>query len=297
MPGTQADGVKIMAEGYDFIEAPRVNANGDLWFSDLNGGGVYRKRAGFAVETMLPDRQWVGGILFDKSGKVLCGGRGGIVALDPDSGATVPVLSELEGVPIIAVNDMEGDGRGGFFAGTIDFVAIMETGETPSPGSFFHFSADGKVTVLRRDVLASNGIATSPCGKWLYHSETTRGVWRYPIGDHGMPGAGTLLVEEADSDGLAVDSEGNLWLACWSTGRLVHYAPDGTRLQALTFPFPHVVSVAFDPQDRYRLYIATGGNADAPNAGAVLRMEVAVPGLPGPLTKLAILDDRSGEGS
>lgn len=297
MSGTQATGFQIMAEGFSFIEAPRVTADGDLWFSDLNSGGVYRKRAGRTVETMLPDRQWVGGLLFDQSGLLLCSGRGGIVALDPRSGATIPVLTEIEGAPIIAVNDMEGDGRGGFFAGTIDFDAIMERGETPSPGTFFHFSASGKVTVLRRDVFASNGIAASPCSHWLYHSETSRGIWRYPLTEDGLPGAGTLLVEEEDSDGIAADSEGNLWLACWRSGRLIHYAPDGKVLQTLIFPYPHIVSVAFGSENPNRLFITTGGNADAPDAGALLSMEVAVSGLAGPHTKLDLLTNWSGGGT
>ena len=297
MRSTPVTDFEVIAEGYDFIEAPRVTADGDLWFSDLNGGGVYRKRTGKPVETMLPARQWVGGLLFDDSGKVICGGRGGIIALDPESGSTQSVLSELEGEPIIAVNDMEGDGCGGFFAGTIDFVAIMEKGETPSPGKFFHFSADGRITVLRRDVFASNGIATSPCGRWLYHSETSRGIWRYPLGENGLPGPGKLLVEEEDSDGLAIDREGNLWLACWSTGRLVQYAPDGIALQTLTFPYPHIVSIAFDEGSPDTLCIATGGNADAPAKGAVLTLKVAVPGLPGPHTRLEILAGRAGHES
>ena len=289
MQPVPADNFEIIAEGYDFVEAPRISSEGDLWFSDLNGRGVYRKRPGCAVETILPDRQWVGGMLIDRSGQVICGGRDGIIAIDPDGGQTRSILSRIEGEPVIAVNDMEGDGQGGFFAGTIDFVAIMERGEEPSPGKFFHYSAEGEVTVLRRDVFASNGIATSPCGTWLYHSETSRGIWRYPLTDNGLPGPGALLVSEEDGDGLAVDRDGNLWLACWSTGRLMHYSPDGAALKALTFPYPHVVSVCFGAAERDSLYITTGGNTDVPKGGAVLRMRVDVPGLAGPQTRLVAL--------
>ncbi|KHK93625.1 gluconolaconase [Novosphingobium malaysiense] len=235
---------------------------------------------------MLPDRQWVGGMVFDESGDVICGGRDGIVALDPHTGETRSILTEVDGKPVIAVNDMEADGRGGFFAGTIDFVSIMEKGEPPAPGAFFHMSAEGDVTVLRRDVFASNGIAFSPCGKWLYHSETSRGIWRYPLADNGLPGAGDLLVSEEDGDGLAVDREGNLWLACWSTGRLMHYSPEGAALQALSFPYPHIVSIAFGASDPTSLYIATGGNEDVRKAGAVLRMKVEVAGLAGARSSL-----------
>lgn len=290
METVAATGFEVIAEGFDFIEAPRVAPEGDVWFSDLTGLGVYRKRAGHPVETMLPGRQWVGGMVFDESGQVLCGGRGGIIALDPRTGRTTPVLAELEGQPIIAVNDMEADGRGGLYAGTIDFVSIMEKGEAPAPGTFFHMAADGRITVLRRDVFASNGIAFSPCGRWLYHSETTQGIWRYALDEAGVPALpGELLVREEEADGLATDSEGGLWLACWNSGRLVRHAADGTVLQTLTFPYPHIVSIAFGAADPHALYIATGGNAEVPAAGAVLRLTVEVAGLPGARSRLEAL--------
>lgn len=284
---------EAIAHGFEFIEAPRVSPDGDIWFSDLSGRGVYRVRPGHEVEAMLPERQWVGGILFDESGHVLCSGRDGIVALDPATGETATLLSEIEGEPVIAVNDMEGDGRGGFFAGTIDFVSIFETGRTPSPGKLFHVSVAGDVTVLRRDVFASNGIALSPCGEWLYHSETSRGIWRYPLGADGMPGQGSLIVELPDSDGLAADAQGGLWVACWETGRLLHYDAQGACVHEHTFPQPHIVSLDFGADDPSFLTISTGGNADHPHAGAVLRMKVDVPGLPGAVTRIGSLEERT----
>lgn len=280
---------EIVAQGFDFIETPRVSEQGDLWFSDLTGKGVYRQSPGQDPKVVLPGRQWVGGMLFDRSGQVLCSGRGGIVTIDPQTGGTCDFLTEIEGTPLVAVNDMEADGQGGFYAGTIDFIAIFETGGRPAPGLFFHMSALGEITILRRDVAASNGIAASPCGKWLYHVETGRGLWRYPVDGIAVPGEGRLLVELPDGDGLAVDAAGNLWLACWNTARLLMLSPEGTCIKAMAFPYPHIVSVVFGADDPTSLYVATGGNAAAPRSGAVLRMKVDVPGLPGPLTQLQSL--------
>lgn len=290
MQTTIASDFEIIAQGFKFIEAPRISPQGDIWFSDLIAGGVYRKRVDHDIELMLPGRSWVGGLLLDESGAVLCGGRGGIVILDPQTGRTRELLSQIEGQPIIAVNDMEGDGRGGFFAGTVDFVSIFENGAKPSAGLFFHMSDQGEVTVLRRDVVASNGIAASPCGRWLYHSETSRGIWRYPLGPSHMPGIGELLITLEDSDGLAVDSMGHLWVACWESGRLARFAADGTWLDALSFPYPHIVSIAFALDDLTNLYITTGGNSDATAAGAVLRIRTKVAGVPGPRTRLRGLE-------
>lgn len=292
LPDNRAPEFEIIAEGFDFLETPRIAANGDLWFSDLTGTGVFRQRPGMAPEAMLPGRQWVGGMLFDRSALILCSGRGGIVAFDPASGKARDLLTELDGRPIGAVNDLEGDGQGGFFGGTIDFVSIFETGARPTPGTFFHMSAQGAVSVLRRDVIASNGIAASPCGKWLYHVETGRGIWRYPLDADVLPGLGELFIALQDGDGLAVDTAGYLWTACWSTARLLRFAPDGSCIAAMTFPYPHVVSIAFGADDPSFLYITTGSNAQTPHVGAVLRMKVDTPGLPGPATNLSFLEGR-----
>lgn len=281
---------ETLAEGFEFVEAPRVSPEGDVWFSDLTGGGVFRKRPGQKVETMLQGRLWVGGIVFDNSGKVLCSGKGGIIALDPETGAVTTVLDTLEGKPIIAVNDMEGDGRGGFFAGTIDFDAILARGETPEPGQFFHMDVAGRITILRRDVFATNGIALSPCGRWLYHSETSKGVWRYPMSDDGLPGDGILLASLDDSDGLALDAEGCLWVACWASGTLVRISADGERLGTFSYGFPHLVSLAFDSVDACRLYVSTGGNAEAPAKGGVIAVNLDVEGLCGAPTSLDMLE-------
>lgn len=289
METTVTDRFEVVAEGYQFVEAPRVSPEGDIWFSDLTGTGVHRKRAGQAAETMLPGRQWVGGIVFDESGMVLCSGRDGIVAFDPTTGKTCAILPAIEGSPVVAVNDMEADGRGGLFAGTIDFASIFETGGAPGPGLFFHMSPAGEVTVLRRDVVASNGIAMSPCGGWLYHSETLRGIWRYPLDGSGLPGTGDLLIEMEDSDGMVADAKGNLWVACWRTGKLMQFSAGGAVLQTLSFPYPHIVSLDFGAADASSLYISTGGNAEHPGAGAILRMAVDVPGQPGARTRLDML--------
>ncbi len=281
-----------LAAGYGFVEAPRGAPDGAQWFSDLYGACVYRRDAHGIVQAMLTGRDWVGGIVLDASGHVLCGGRGGIVALDPATGQTRTVLDAIEGEPIIAVNDMEGDGHGGLYGGTIDFVSIMEQGAAPAPGRFFHMDAHGNATVLRRDVVASNGIGFSPCGRWLYHSETSRGVWRYPL-EGGKPGTPELFIPLADSDGMVVDRDGGLWLACWESGKLLRFNDGGNQTHCLTCPYPHIVSVGFEQTDPTSLLVSTGGNATVSGGGALLRLKVDVPGMAEHPSALIMLENAS----
>lgn len=265
-----------IATGYSFAEAPRVADDGTVYFSDLLGGGYFRCRPGQAVDTILPDRVWIGGAVLDVSGSIVCGGKGGLVRLDPDTRRTTPILSEIEGQPVVAVNDIEADASGGIFGGTVDFVAIFERGEVPTNGQLFYLAPDGKVRVLREGLVASNGLGFSPDGRRLYHSESTRGIWVYPLGADGMPGAPELFAKLDDCDGLVVDSEGAVWIACWRSAELHRFRPDGTLERTVSLPFANLVSVAFGGADLNQLYVSTGGMDE--KKGGVVRMRVDVPG-------------------
>ena len=182
------DDFTSLATGYQFVEAPRVEDDGTLWFSDLTGTGYYRQRPGQPVETVLADRQWIGGAVMTEDGAIICGGRGGMAWIYAATGETTPLLSEIGGEAIIAINDMEADRHGGIYGGTIDFISIMELGVAPQLGKLFYLSPDGTLRILRDDVFVSNGIGFSPDGRHMYHSEKSVGIWRYPLDPNGSPG-------------------------------------------------------------------------------------------------------------
>ena len=82
-----------------------------------------------------------------------------------------------------------------------------------------------------------------------------------------------------DCDGLAVDSDGGVWVACWQTARILRYRPDGVLDRTITLPFPHLVSLAFGGADMTDVYVTTGGNIEHPGRGGVVRIKSDVPGL------------------
>ena len=273
---------EVLASGYQFVEAPRVDDSGAVYFSDLLAGGFYRRTTDGEIRHFIADRKWIGGIVLNADGTVICSGRGGIVRLDVETGRLQPVLSELAGEAIDAVNDIEADASGALYGGTIDFTSILGRGTTPRPGVFFRIDPDGDVHVIREGVAASNGIAFSPDGNLLYHAESTRGVWVYDLDPGGLPRNPTLFAAVSDCDGIAVDSEAAVWVARWETGEIVRYRADATIDRRIRLPYPYLVSLTFGGTDLCDLIVATGGrtSADAPRQGAVVRVRCDVPGLP-----------------
>jgi xylono-1,5-lactonase len=277
---------EVMASGFAFAEAPRVADDGSVYFSDLTGGGYYRCAPDGSVATIVSDRLWIGGAVLDESGWVICSGKGGLIAVHPESRETRPILTTIDGAPIIAINDIEADGRGGLFGGTVDFAAVFERGEAPSGGHFFHLSAGGDVRILRDGLVVSNGLGFSPDGKRLYHSESTKGIWAYALDGDGMPGSPTLFAAMEDSDGLAVDCEGGVWVCCWQRAEIRRYLPSGVLDRTLTLPFPHLVSLTFGGPDMSDLYVTTGSNPDHPQKGGLVRFRSGIRGLKAGKTRL-----------
>ena len=272
---------EVLASGYRFVEAPRVDERDAVYFSDLAAGGVYRRSVDGEVRQFLPERLWIGGIVLGAGDQLFCSGRGGIVRLDLVSGLAEPVLTRIGEQPIDAVNDIEADASGALYGGTIDFTAILQRGEQPEPGVFFRIDAAGRFDVIREGVVASNGIAFSPDGRLLYHAESTRGVWVYDVDERGgLPRNPTLFATIDDCDGVVVDSEAGVWVARWHTGEIVRYRPDATVDFRIRLPYPHLVSLAFGGEDLCDVIVTTGGGPAATTPqGAVVRIRSMVPGL------------------
>lgn len=271
---------RVLADGYGFLEAPRFDPQGWLYFTDLMAGGLYRRDPDGTIRSFLPQRDRIGGVVVNQDGSLVCGGRGGLIRFDPESGEVVPLLSEIAGRPIDSVNDIEADRRGAIYAGTIDFTAILDRGKAPEPGLFFRLAPGGPVEPIRDDVRASNGIAFSPAQDRLYHSETGVGIWVYDLpADGGLPENGRLLIAMEDSDGLVVDAAGALWIARWQKGQVCRCLPDGTIERTIDFPW-QISSLAFGDVDLKTLYLTCGAPKGGEGGAALLRGRVDVPGQP-----------------
>ena len=86
---------EVIASGFQFAEAPRVDDRGTVYFSDLTGGGYYRCRPGSPAETRRSrvDRRGGGPGLGDLY--VTTGGN----AADPGKGGLIRIRCDVPGLP------------------------------------------------------------------------------------------------------------------------------------------------------------------------------------------------------
>ena len=248
---------QVRATGYCFLEAPRV-AGQHVWFSDLLLGGIHRLAPDGTVKSFLTDRHHIGGIALNHDGKLICGGLGALIWLDPETGRSGEVLAAIEGEDFLGANDFLPDGKGGLYLGTLSKGA--DYSQEPQPTKLFHLDSSGNVTKLNDGLKFSNGIGLSPDGSKLYHNESLLGVFQYDIRADGTLENKQLFNPSEDGDGLAVDALGGVWIAHFEMGAVARYTPDGKLDRRIPFPHKAVTSICFGGPDWRDVYVTTAGN-------------------------------------
>jgi len=126
-------------------------------------------------------------------------------------------------------NELEPDGRGGYFVGNVGFSL---TKESPRPTSLGRLTVDGGVEVAAEDLVCPNGLVTSADGRRLYVAETYRDrVTVFTIDDAGRLTERAVAVQleaGARPDGIDVDDLGRIWVARMDRAEVTRHRPDGS---------------------------------------------------------------------
>lgn len=285
---------KPVATGYCFLEAPRVTGE-YVWFTDLLLGGVYRLSPNGTIDVFLPERFHIGGLAVNHDGKMICGGPGGLVWLDPETKASGVVLDAIDGKPFTGANDFIADGKGGLYVGTLSKGA--DYSQEPQLTQLYKVDADRHVKLVSAELKFSNGVGLSPDGQRLYHNESLLGVFVYDVQDDGTLANKTLFNERSDGDGLAVDAEGGVWIAHFDGYELARYLPDGTLDRSIPMPHKVVSSVCFGGHDWRDLYVTTAGDHGIealftgelpPREATLFHARSDIPGMPIPVTRFSL---------
>ncbi|WP_369147821.1 SMP-30/gluconolactonase/LRE family protein [Streptomyces sp. R44] len=267
----------------------------ELLWVDIPEGLVHR--AALVDGEDVPDLAPLGTLRFDRpvgaalpcaSGALLAAAGTSFLHLADGRPATeavelaAPVLPD-DGLPR-RMNDAAVDPAGRLLAGT------MAYDESPGAGALYRLDRDGLVTLLD-SVTISNGLGWSPDGSRLYYADSPTGrvdVFAYD------PETGALsdrrpfaALDRGVPDGLAVDSEGRVWVAVWGGGEVLAFAPDGSLHARVEVPATHVTSCAFAGPELDVLVIttATAGLDETrlraePDAGRLFVCRPGTTGLP-----------------
>jgi len=229
-------------------EGPAVARDGSIFFTDMPFGqdnGMilgYDPKSG-KVTVFTDNSGKSNGLTFLADGSMVsCDGADGggrrLVRWDPVTGQGKTLADRFQGKRFNSPNDLIVD-----LKGRIYFTDPRYGGTEPRElerESVYRLETDGTVIEITREVEKPNGIVLSPDQKTLYVGDHNNGgnrlkatdpepkrgamkVYAFPLNGQGLvQGSRRTLVDfgrENGCDGMTVDTEGNVYLACRSLAR------------------------------------------------------------------------------
>lgn len=247
-PGAQ---VKKMADGFQFTEGPAADRAGNVFFSDIPNNKIFQWTLGEGLSEFSVKSGGANGLFFAADGSLfVCAGSARMLyKIAPDG--TVRVLADqYDGKKFNSPNDLWIDPKGGVYF-TDPRYGGREGMEQDGEHVYYLTPSGRQVWRVIGDMVRPNGVIGTPDGKILYvadHGDNK--IWAYSIQSDGTLADKRLFAPEG-SDGMTLDSEGNVYL----TNKIVAvYNPAGQRIETIVIP-EEPANVAFGGSTRQILFI------------------------------------------
>ena len=252
-PGAQ---LQALSGDFKFTEGPTSDAAGNVFFTDQPNDRIMKWSIDGKLSTFMQPSGRANGMCFDGQGNLLvCADeKNELWSVDPTGKVTV-LIKEYQGKLLNGPNDVWARPDGGaYFTDPFYKRSWWTHQEMPQDGQHVYFlSADRqKVVRVADDLKQPNGIIGTPDGKTLFVSDIgDRKTYRFDILPDGAL-TNKQLVCAQGSDGMTMDSEGNLYL----TGRGVTvFDKQGVQIEHIDVPEGWTANVCFGDKDRHTLFI------------------------------------------
>jgi gluconolactonase len=248
-----------------FLEGPAFDRAGNLYVVDLAFGRIFKisPQGEFSVFAEYDGEP--NGIAIHKDGRIFVADhKHGILAFDPRSGKSTPVVSRYHAQGFKGVNDLYFDHSGNLY-----FTDQGVTDLADPTGCVYRLS-NGKLEQLTSCVPSPNGLVLSKNQTTLFVAATrANAVWRLPFAPDGMVvrmGVQIQLSGGRGPDGMAMDEDDGLAVAHPDMGAVWLFNHRGEPMYRVQSCASDVVTnVAYQGN---MLYITDSGS------GCVLRAKV-----------------------
>lgn len=233
---------------------------------------------------------WIGCIALGER-EIAVALRTGLHALDPETNA----LRFLAPPPFdprnMIFNDGGCDPAGRLLAGPMHAPLDPPSEVRPKALPLWRYER-GRWVEMSPPVATSNGLAWSPDGRTMYHSDTEQHtIWRYDY-DAGSGDAANrrvfarLDVADGGPDGAAVDRDGFYWCAVFANGCLMRFDPAGKLERRVDLPVRYCTMPAFGGPGLETLFVTSAAWPLPAEERARNKLEGGLFALPAPVAGL-----------
>jgi gluconolactonase len=239
-----------VAGSFQFTEGPAVDSNGNVYFSDVNAGKIYKWSSDGSVSVFLEGLSKPNGLMFDKSGNLIAceGGNGRLISIDAQGQITV-LVDQYNGLRFNEPNDLWIDPQGGIY-----FTDPAYQSTVVQDGEHVYYLLPDRSQVMRviNDLVKPNGLVGTADGKMLYVADHGAGqTFAYDVNSDGTL-ANKHLFAPTGSDGMGLDSSGKLYLI--TPNKVQTFDANGNHLQDIPTQ-ENPTNVAFGGADHLTLFI------------------------------------------
>ena len=247
----------VLGTGYGFCEGPAVDAAGNVYFSDGKTNAIHVYEPGKPVALFTGDSFDANGMMFNARGElVVCEGAAfRVVAFDVKSKQKRILAGGGAAREFNEPNDLTIDRQGGFYFTDPNY---RHRGQAPvRKEDTYYVAPDGAVSCVSTVCKKPNGVLLTPDNRTLYLADNGgKCVYRYDVTAPGKLANETMWIDlGAGPDGMTLDAQGNLYVACGGAGVKV-YAPDGTAIGVLA-PGTYASNVVFGGPGFKTLFITS----------------------------------------
>lgn len=248
--------VEKLAGEFQFTEGPSADSQGNVYFTDQPNDRIMVWNTSGELSTFMQPSGRSNGLAFDKDDNLwsCADEKNELWKISPDKKVEA-IPSLYQGKLLNGPNDLWIDKKGGiYFTDPFYRRNWWKHKEMPQDiQAVYYMSPDHKtITRLTDDLQQPNGIVGTPDGKKLFVADIKANkTWSYTVNKDGSLSGKTLFCE-LGSDGMTIDSKGNIYL----TGKGVTvFDRTGRKIGNIEVPENWTANVCFGDKDLKSLYI------------------------------------------
>lgn len=277
------------------IDAKAILGEGTLWhpaenrlyWVDIEGQKLHIYDPETRTDIEFATNQRIGTVVPVTGGGVLVALQSGIYFFDTVTGSFHFINNPLP-EKTIRFNDGKCDPSGRFWVGS------MHLDQKAGAATLYRMDSDNAIHEILKDVTISNGITWSHNKKTMYYIDSPlRTIDAFDYDDtygtiNNRRTVASIPEGLGDPDGMAIDTEGKLWVALWGGYCVGRFDPDsGDMLETVEVPAPHVASCTFGGKNLDILFISTAREGmsaqqlkEYPLSGGIFSVETGATGVP-----------------